>query len=136
MSANSPDQYSASGPGGRGAYWRCLLAAGFLFAGGCAAMDDRADYHRHSMSDLREDWQRPGTFVFDTTTSSLYPTDSEAAEATRMEWLAGWMKRLGHCPAGWEVLGRQEIPLAQRHGARHDLRYDVRCTGGAESGPD
>lgn len=110
----------------RGLLASCLVLALGILAG-CAALEDRADYHRHSMSDLREDWQRPGIFVFDASTSSLYPADSDEAEAKRMEWLAGWMKRLGYCPSGWEVLGRTPIPPEQQHGARHDLRYDVRC---------
>ena len=109
----------------------CLAASA-----GCAALEDRTDYHRHTMSDLREDWRRPGTLVFDATTSSLYPADSAEAEARRMEWLAGWMKRLGYCPAGWEVIGRGEIPPAERVGAQHDLRYDVRCTATAAGSPD
>lgn len=111
----------------------CLLrrlgfAVAVLALGGCAAVEDRTDYHRHTMSDLREDWQRPGIFLFETTTSSLYPADSDEAEAKRMEWLAGWMKRLGYCPGGWEVVDRYPVPPAEQRGARHDLRYDVRCT--------
>jgi hypothetical protein len=101
---------------------------------GCTALEDRADYHRHTMSDLREDWRRPGVFLFETSTSSLYPADSAEAEAKRMEWLAGWMKRLGYCPSGWEVFGRAPVPPAEQRGARHDLRYDVRCLA-APAGP-
>lgn len=96
--------------------------------GGCAAIEDRSDYHRHSMSDLREDWRRPGILLFEATSSGLYPADSEAAEAARMEWLAGWMKRTGHCPAGWEILSRTPIDPAEVHARRHDLRYELRCT--------
>lgn len=106
----------------------CLLAG----VAGCTALEDRADYNRHSMSDLREDWQRSGVFLFEASTSSLYPADSAEAEAQRMEWLAGWMKRLGYCPSGWEVLDRRPIPPAEQRGARHDLRYDVRCLGAAQ----
>jgi hypothetical protein len=135
MQAKTPDLDAGRGPYPERAAWRCVLAASLVLAGGCAAMADRTDYHRHTMSDLREDWRQPGTFVFDATTSSLYPTDSAEAEAKRMEWLAGWMKRLGYCPAGWEVLGRREIPVAERLGAKHDLRYEVRCTSGAHGGP-
>jgi hypothetical protein len=102
-----------------------LLA--LVAGGGCAALDDRKDYYRHSMSDLREDWRRPGTMVFEASTSTLYPADSEAAEATRMEWLAGWMKQSGYCPAGWEVLSRSVIDPMEVHARRHDLRYDVTC---------
>lgn len=98
-----------------------------LALAGCAAIEDRSDYHRHSMSDLREDWRRPGILLFEATSSGLYPADSEAAEAARMEWLAGWMKRTGHCPAGWEILSRTAIDPAEVHARRHDLRYEVRC---------
>jgi hypothetical protein len=104
-----------------------LLVA--LLAGGCAAMEDRSDYHRHSMSELKEDWRRPGTLLFEATTSSLYPADSEEAEAVRMEWLAGWMKRSGQCPAGWEILSREPIDPGEMHARRRDLRYALRCAG-------
>ena len=100
-----------------------------LLAGGCAAMEDRSDYHRHSMSELKEDWRRPGTLLFETSTSSLYPADSEEAEAVRMEWLAGWMKRSGQCPAGWEILSREPIDPGEMHARRRDLRYALRCAG-------
>lgn len=110
----------------RGLLAFCLVL-GLGALSGCAALEDRADYHRHSMSDLREDWQRPGVFLFEASTSSLYPVESAEAEAQRMEWLAGWMKRLGYCPSGWEVLDRRPIPPSEQRGARHDLRYDVRC---------
>jgi hypothetical protein len=112
------------------------LAACLLGLAGCAALEDRTDYHRHTMSDLREDWQRPGIFLFDTTTSSLYPADSDEAEAKRMEWLAGWMKRLGYCPSGWEVLERYPVPPEDQRGARHDLRYEVRCGAAPGGGTD
>lgn len=102
-----------------------LLGSGLLSA--CAPMDDRRDYHRHSMSDLREDWRRPGIFLFEASTSSLYPPDSESAEAVRMEWLAAWMKRSGFCPAGWEILSRSAIDPAEVHARRHDLRYELEC---------
>lgn len=113
---------------------RLVLVALLLVLGGCAAVEDRTDYHRHSMSDLREDWQRPGIFIFETTTSGLYPADSAEGEAKRMEWLGGWMKRLGYCPAGWEILDRYPVPPAEQRGARHDLRYDVRCATAPASG--
>lgn len=100
-----------------------------VVVGGCAAIHDKSDYHRHSMSDLREDWRRPGVLLFEASSSAMYPVESETAEATRMEWLAGWMKRTGHCPAGWEVLSRSEIEPAEVHARRHDLRYEVSCTG-------
>jgi len=115
---------------------RALLLCLFAGLAGCTAMEDRADYHRHSMSDLREDWQRPGIFLFEASTSSLYPADSAEAEAKRMEWLAGWMKRLVYCPSGWEVLGRAPVPPQEQRGARHDLRYDVRCVAAPAAAPD
>lgn len=96
-------------------------------AGGCAAVDDKTDYHRHTMSDLREDWRNPGTLLFEASSSSLYPADSDAAEEIRMEWLAAWMKRTGYCPAGWEVLSRSKIEPGEVHARRHDLRYELQC---------
>jgi hypothetical protein len=109
----------------RKAIWVMLLQAGLL--AGCAAIDDRTDFHRHTMSDLREDFRQPGVFLFEASTSSLYPEDSDAAEAARMEWLAGWMKRSGYCPAGWEVVSREPIDPREVHSRRRDLRYQVRC---------
>jgi hypothetical protein len=105
------------------------LFMGLLLAGvvGCAAIDDKTDYHRHTMSDLREDWRNPGTLLFEASSSSLYPADSDAAEEVRMGWLAAWMKRTGYCPAGWEVLSRTKIEPGEVHARRHDLRYELQC---------
>jgi hypothetical protein len=109
-----------------------LLAVLLLGAGGCAAIDDQTDYHRHTMSDLREDWRQPGILLFEATSSSQYPADSASAETVRMAWLAGWMKRGSHCPDGWEVVSRSVIPPAEVHMRRHDLRYEVRCAEAAD----
>jgi hypothetical protein len=98
-----------------------------LIATGCAAWDENPDFHRHAMSDLREDWRRPGVFLFEASSSTQFPADSEAGEQERMTWLAGWMRRTGYCPAGWEVLSRSKIAPAEVHARRHDLRYEVRC---------
>ena len=102
--------------------------------GGCSSLDDHYDYQRHTMSDLREDWQRPGILLFEASTSTLYPADSDSAEAVRMEWLAAWMKRSNFCPAGWEVVSRAEISPVEVHARRHNLRYEVKCTAGTDGG--
>lgn len=94
---------------------------------GCAAVEDKSDYHRHSMSDLREDRQRSGVLFFEATSSAMYPADSDAAEAVRMEWLAAWMKRTRNCPDGWQVISRTAIDPTEIHARRHDLRYEVKC---------
>jgi hypothetical protein len=105
-----------------------LLMLVFLHGpAGCAPAGDRTDFHRHSMSDLREDWRRPGILLFEASSSSLFPADSESAEEIRMEWLAAWMKRTGHCPAGWELISRSDIDPGEVHARRHDLRYELRC---------
>jgi hypothetical protein len=39
----------------------------------------------------------------------VYPDSDAAAEAVRMQWLEGWMKRTGHCPGGWEILSRSTM---------------------------
>lgn len=106
-----------------------LTVATAVLAGatGCAKMGDKYDYNRHTMSDLREDWRQPGVLLFEASSSTMYPADSEAAEAIRMEWLAGWMKRSGYCPAGWEVMSRSPIDPREVHSRRHDLRYEVKC---------
>jgi len=107
------------------------MLPGCVLLSACAAMDDHRDYHRHSMSDLRADWRQPGIFLFEASTSSLYPPESESAEAVRMEWLAAWMERSGYCPAGWKILSRSAIDPGEVHARRHDLRYELEC---AEAG--
>ncbi|HRP35906.1 MAG TPA: hypothetical protein PLI48_08495 [Gammaproteobacteria bacterium] len=108
-----------------------LLALPLAGVAGCAAIEDQTDYHRHSMSDLRDDRRNPGRLLFEATTSSRYPADSASAETVRMEWLAAWMKRSGSCPQGWEILSRSPIDPAEVHARRHDLRYEIQCTEAA-----
>jgi hypothetical protein len=108
--------------------WCLLLSMPLAGLAGCAAIEDQSDYHRHSMSDLREDRRNPGRLLFEATASSQFPADSAAAETVRMEWLATWMKRSGSCPEGWEILARSPIDPAEVHARRHDLRYEIQCT--------
>ncbi|MCC5866997.1 MAG: hypothetical protein JJU27_00685 [Gammaproteobacteria bacterium] len=111
-----------------------MLAACVVVAiAGCAGMDDQRDYQRHTMSDLQEDWQRPGTLLFEASTSADYPADSDAAEAVRMEWLGAWMRRANLCPGGWEVVSRAQIPASEVHPRRRNLRYEVQCAKAAAS---
>lgn len=113
---------------------KAILMAYMLGAiAGCAGLDDQRDYQRHTMSDLQEDWQRPGTLLFEASTSADYPADSDAAEAVRMQWLSAWMRRANLCPAGWEVISRAEIPPSEVHPRRRNLRYEVQC---AKAGSD
>lgn len=109
-----------------------LVAAAVIAIAGCAGMDDQRDYHRHTMSDLQEDWQRPGTLLFEASTSADYPEDSDAAEAVRMEWLGAWMRRANLCPAGWDVVSRAQIPPSEVHPRRRNLRYEVQCAKKAD----
>jgi hypothetical protein len=108
-------------------FW--LLLAGLA---GCAALQDKSDYYRHSMSDFREDWRRPGILLFEATSSSQFPADTQAGEAARMKWLAAWMKQTRSCPAGWEVRSRAPIDASEVHVRRHDLRYELSCTDPAK----
>ncbi|MEJ2513631.1 MAG: hypothetical protein P8080_02375 [Gammaproteobacteria bacterium] len=105
------------------------VALALLGLAGCEAMHDKTDYHRHSMSSLQESRTEPGVLLFEVTTSSLFPADSEAAEAERMKWLEGWLDRLDFCPLGYEVLSREKIDPMEVNAYRHDLRYRVRCAG-------
>lgn len=105
------------------------LALAALALAGCEALEDKSDYHRHTMSSLYESRTEPGILVFEATTSSLYPADSEAGEAERMRWLAAWLKRLDFCPAGHDVLSREKIDPMEVNARRHDLRYRVQCKG-------
>ena len=117
--------------------WRLIVAALIpVVLSACAAVEEQRDYHRHAMSDLRENWRKPGTLLFEATTSAAFPADSEAAEATRMEWLAAWMKRSGYCPAGWEILSRTAIDPTEVHARRHDLRYELKCAAAAPAAGD
>jgi len=110
-------------------------AAGLLLAVvafvGCEAIEDKTDYHRHTMSSLRESRSEQGILVFEATTSSLYPADSDAAEQTRVGWLEAWLKRLNFCPFGYEILSREKIDPMEVNAYRHDLRYRVQCKGEA-----
>ena len=103
------------------------LAAALVLLTGCEALHDKTDYHRHSMSSLRESRTEPGILVFEATTSSLYPADSEAGEAERMVWLEGWLDRLNFCPDGYEILSREKISPMEVNAYRHDLRYRLQC---------
>ncbi len=108
-----------------------LLALVLCWTFGCAGVAEQNDYQRHSMSDFQEDWAQPGVFVFEASTSPEFPADSESAEMVRMEWLAAWLKRSNHCPAGWEPISREAIPPAEVHPRRRNLRYQVRCSTAA-----
>lgn len=107
------------------------LALAVLALAGCQAMDDKTDYHRHTMSSLKESRTEAGVLVFEASSSGLYPADSEAGEAERMKWLEAWLKRLDFCPAGYEVLSREKIDPMEVNAYRHDLRYRVRCKAAA-----
>ena len=109
-----------------------LLAVVLCWSYGCAGMAQQNDYQRHTMSDLQEDWQRPGVLLFEASTSAEYPADSEAAETVRMEWLATWLRRSNLCPAGWSVISRAAIPSAEVHPRRRNLRYEVQCRAAAK----
>ncbi len=104
-----------------------LLALVLCAAGGCAGVAEQNDYERHTMSDLQEDWQRPGIVLFEASISADYPAESESAEAVRMQWLDAWMRRANLCAAGWEVISRAEIPPSEVHPRRRNLRYEVQC---------
>ena len=107
------------------------LAAGFVLAvvtlAGCEAIEDKTDYHRHTMSSLRESRTEQGILIFEATTSALYPADSDAAEQTRVAWLEAWLKRLNFCPSGYDMLSREKIDPMEVNAYRHDLRYRVQC---------
>jgi hypothetical protein len=105
------------------------LALAVLALAGCEALEDKSDYHRHTMSSLRESRSEQGILVFEATTSALYPADSEAAEQTRVAWLEAWLKRLNFCPSGYDILSREKIDPMEINAQRHDLRYRVQCKG-------
>lgn len=95
---------------------------------GCAMEEkSRADFERHNSSILRTSYQDESMLVFEAKAGAAYPTDSEAAEAVRMEWLQSWLDRQGLCPDGYEIISREPIGPGQPNFHDMDLRYLLKC---------
>ncbi len=100
-----------------------------LMTGGCASLHQSVDFERHSMSTFYESRTKNDTLVFETRTDSRFPAADPAAEARRMEWLAGWLKLRNMCPNGYIVTDRSLIPAEDPNPYHNELRYEFHCTG-------
>lgn len=95
---------------------------------GCeSTFHDPTEYHRHSMSGLREEPGNTESLWFEVRTDSLYPEDSEDAEAARMKWLQTWLDRRGLCPYGNEIVAREPIDRSEVNPYGFNLRYRLKC---------
>ena len=105
-----------------------ILLGIVLLAQGCeSTLHDPGEYHRHSMSGLREDPRDAEVLWFEVKTDSLYPESSEVAEAERMEWLQAWLDRRGLCPYGYDVVSREPIDRGEVNPYGFNLRYRLKC---------
>lgn len=107
---------------------RVFLVAGVLAATGCASSLESPDYERHNSSRLTVPYEREDVIYFDVKVSPTYPRKSEAAEATRMEWLQAWLDFKNLCPGGYEIVERREFLFEELNAGQYDLRYEVACT--------
>lgn len=103
------------------------LGLAILLAVACAPFADPTDFNRHRYSDITLPRDRTDIFFFDVTTGAEFPADDPQAEATRMKWLADWLRQRQMCPRGHEVLKKRPFGFLEDNPARRDLRYEVRC---------
>lgn len=113
-----------------------LMAAVLLLVGACALEEkSRADFDRHQMSLLEVSRQDDSILVFEAETSGAFPESSAGAEATRMEWLQGWLDRQGYCPHGYDILTRKKLGPGDINFHNMDLRYTLRCKEAPPAAP-
>jgi hypothetical protein len=121
---------SPGGPPRAGWSWvRAVALAGVVSgAAGCSAPGPRTtDFDRHRYSQLVQPEGPGGPLFFDVTFSADYPRDDPAADAARLAWLEGWLKRRGLCAAGFDVTVRRPFDYLESNPARHDERWAVAC---------
>lgn len=106
--------------------WLLAMVTSVLLTG-CSGMHASPDYYRHSLSQLSEPMGGGGFLWFDVKLAPEYPDNNVAAEALRMQWLAGWLERRGSCPHGYDILERRPFDFLEHNPARYDLRYKVQC---------
>jgi hypothetical protein len=93
----------------------------------CADIHKSADFERHRYSQLSEPYDRNDVMYFDATFTVEIP-DTEAGEAKRMEWLQAWLDQQNICAEGFEVVIRRPFEQMESNAARHDIRYEVKCS--------
>ena len=109
-----------------------LIAVLLVVLAGCALEEkSRADFDRHQLSLLEVSRQDNSILIFEAKTSGAFPEASAQAEATRMEWLEGWLDRQGYCPDGYEILSREKLGAGDINFHDMDLRYTLRCNEAA-----
>ena len=109
-----------------------LLAA---LPAACAIFDDRTDYDRHRLTDLKVPREGGDVFYYDVSISGAFPADDPKAEEARMRWLDGWLKQRGMCANGHEVVRKRPFEYMEDNPAHRDLRYEVKCKPAPEKKP-
>ena len=94
---------------------------------GCPGMHKSADFERHRYSQLVEPYDRSDVMYFDATFTAEFP-DNDFGEMKRMEWLEAWLAQRKVCMEGHEVVTRRPFEPMENNAARHDIRYEVRCS--------
>ena len=97
-----------------------------LVAGLVACASGPVSFDRHNLSRL---WAPDGSdsIYFDASVSPSYPRNSQAADASRIEWIEEWLKIRKMCIAGYEILERRNFRPEEDNPYHHDLRYVLRC---------
>lgn len=105
------------------------MALLLVLPGACTLFDKPHQYNRHRLSDitLPRDPDSKDSFYFDVTVTAEFPDQDAQAEATRMQWLAEWLKQRHMCPQGHEIMRRRGFDFLEHNPAHRDLRYEVRC---------
>jgi hypothetical protein len=94
----------------------------------CASIHESADFERHRYSQVTEPLERDDVIYFDVTFSPQFPDDDAEAEATRMEWLEGWLEQQKICgDKGYEIVTRRSFEMMEYNPAHHDIRYEFKC---------
>ena len=105
-----------------------LIIFGGLVLCSCASIHESADFERHRYSQVTEPFDRDDVIYFDVTFSAQFPDDDADAEATRMEWLEGWMEQRKMCgDKGYEIVTRRSFEMMEYNPANHDIRYEFKC---------
>jgi hypothetical protein len=99
-----------------------------LFLCSCASIHESADFERHRYSAVTEPFERDDVIYFDVTFSPQFPDNDAEAEATRMEWLDGWLEQRKMCgKRGYEIVKRRPFEMMEYNPANHDIRYEFNC---------
>ena len=84
-----------------------ILALGFLLLLGCEPPQDNAPFNWHFKKTSDNQFQYTAQGNVDS------PSNTEAGEQIRMDFLRNYMKQNGLCPDGYDILSRTPAPLQQ-----------------------